>query len=80
MLLADVDAPLQDLMTFTTKAEEDKLMASSKQVEHTQWKKHSDSFTEVKVLKLLCENTPLQGRVFYKIKELALVSKAVRET
>ena len=33
---ADVDS-LQDLMTFTTKTEEERLMASSKQVQHTQY-------------------------------------------
>lgn len=40
---ADVDSPLQDLMTFTTKTEEERLMASSKQVQHTQY---SDAFTD----------------------------------
>lgn len=35
IVFADVLAPLQDLMTFTTKAEEEKLMASSKQVQRT---------------------------------------------
>lgn len=33
--MAHVDSALQDLMTFTTKAEEDRLMASSKQVHST---------------------------------------------
>lgn len=39
---ADVDS-LQDLMTFTTKTEEERLMASSKQVQHTQY---SHAFTD----------------------------------
>lgn len=36
LLWTDADSPLQDLMTFTTKAEEDRLMASSKQVQDAQ--------------------------------------------
>lgn len=32
-----VDSSLQDLMTFTTKAEEDRLLAFSKQVSSSHW-------------------------------------------
>lgn len=41
-----VDSSLQDLMTFTTKAEEDRLLASSKQVSSSHWfcTKHLDFY------------------------------------
>lgn len=41
-----VDSSLQDLMTFTTNAEEDRLLASSKQVSSSHWfcTKHLDFY------------------------------------
>lgn len=41
-----VDSSLQDLMTFTTKAEEDRLLVSSKQVSSSHWfcTKHLDFY------------------------------------